>query len=575
MRIGDSGNNYYVDQLVTTDGSANPFWDVKFATHTLSRYAYGGGNNFWAWYANNSEQMRLTSTGLGIGTSSPNGRLEVVGSTGASFNGWFRTGDATAANNAGGGFYNTSSATAASRKAVLALDADGANLGGGDYFTIEKSGNSGVADILQYSNAAIRFGTNFTNRATFDMTLDASGNLGLGVTPSAWDTNVYKALQVGTGLGSASVIGRTDGINGGGLTLNAYYSATGYKYIGSSFASLYLQNNGQHQFYTAASGTAGNAITFTQAMTLDASGNLSLGNTSGSYRLGITGTATSVLNIESTQSESYIRFQDTNTNSDANAPRIGTIGDGNFAIRTGGSERARIDSSGNVGIGTTSPAHLLDVTGVANITQLLIRNGGTPTVPGNTTPTFSSPSSGTLVLSNNGSESLRIDSSGHLLVATTNTGVGVGNTNSGFNVEPNGTTLISRDNNIALYVNTNGDRTLISCRRSGTEVGSISVTTTATAFNTSSDQRLKENIVDADSASSLIDSLKVRQFDWKSDSSHQRYGFVAQELVTIAPEAVYQPNDTDEMMAVDYSKLVPMLVKEIQSLRKRLADAGI
>jgi hypothetical protein len=45
---------------------------------------------------------------------------------------------------------------------------------------------------------------------------------------------------------------------------------------------------------------------------------------------------------------------------------------------------------------------------------------------------------------------------------------------------------------------------------------------------------------------------------------------VAQELVTVAPEAVHQPADPEEMMAVDYSKLVPMLVKEIQSLRKRL-----
>ena len=89
------------------------------------------------------------------------------------------------------------------------------------------------------------------------------------------------------------------------------------------------------------------------------------------------------------------------------------------------------------------------------------------------------------------------------------------------------------------------------------------------------DKRLKENIKDADSASNLIDSLQVRQYDWKEEGSHQRYGFIAQELVQVAPEAVHQPNDTEEMMAVDYSKLVPMLVKEIQSLRKRLADAGI
>jgi len=107
-------------------------------------------------------------------------------------------------------------------------------------------------------------------------------------------------------------------------------------------------------------------------------------------------------------------------------------------------------------------------------------------------------------------------------------------------------------------------------------IGSISQSgTTAVLYNTTSDQRLKENIADADSASTLIDALQVRKFDWKADGNHQRYGFVAQELVTVAPEAVHQPEDTEEMMAVDYSKLVPMLVKEIQSLRKRLADAGI
>jgi hypothetical protein len=102
-------------------------------------------------------------------------------------------------------------------------------------------------------------------------------------------------------------------------------------------------------------------------------------------------------------------------------------------------------------------------------------------------------------------------------------------------------------------------------------VGSIVTNGSTTTYNTSSDARLKENIQDAESASSLIDSLQVRQFDWKTDSTHQRYGFVAQELLAVAPEAVYQPTNTEEMMAVDYSKLMPMLVKEIQSLRTRIA----
>jgi len=94
---------------------------------------------------------------------------------------------------------------------------------------------------------------------------------------------------------------------------------------------------------------------------------------------------------------------------------------------------------------------------------------------------------------------------------------------------------------------------------------------TGVLYNVTSDVRLKENIANADDASSLIDNLQVRKFDWKNSSSHQRYGFVAQELLEVAPEAVYQPENPEDMMAVDYSKLVPMLVKEIQSLRARVA----
>jgi cytoskeletal protein CcmA (bactofilin family) len=103
-------------------------------------------------------------------------------------------------------------------------------------------------------------------------------------------------------------------------------------------------------------------------------------------------------------------------------------------------------------------------------------------------------------------------------------------------------------------------------------VGSITTDGSATAYLTSSDQRLKENIADADDAGSKIDAIQVRKFDWKVDGSHQDYGMIAQELLEIAPEAVSQPEDPEEMMGVDYSKLVPMMLKEIQSLRARVAD---
>ena len=96
--------------------------------------------------------------------------------------------------------------------------------------------------------------------------------------------------------------------------------------------------------------------------------------------------------------------------------------------------------------------------------------------------------------------------------------------------------------------------------------------TNTTAYNTSSDQRLKENIADADDAGSKIDAIQVRKFDWIKSGLHQDYGMVAQELQTVAPEAVAAPEDPEDMMGVDYSKLVPMLVKEIQSLRARVAQ---
>jgi len=114
--------------------------------------------------------------------------------------------------------------------------------------------------------------------------------------------------------------------------------------------------------------------------------------------------------------------------------------------------------------------------------------------------------------------------------------------------------------------------TAIRFRNGNGVVGSIVTSGSATAYNTSSDQRLKDNIVNAPSASDDIDAIQVRSFDWKADGSHQKYGMVAQELQSVAPEAVSGDADSEDMMGVDYSKLVPMLIKEIQSLRARVAQ---
>jgi hypothetical protein len=131
------------------------------------------------------------------------------------------------------------------------------------------------------------------------MRLDSSGNLGLGVTPESM-LSVVRAVRVGQG---AMLEGRSNStvLN---LSANQYISAAGQRtYITTGEAAYYEQIVGQHRWFTAPSGTAGNAITFTQAMTLDASGNLGIGTSSpanigaGYPHLEVNGSITGVISV--------------------------------------------------------------------------------------------------------------------------------------------------------------------------------------------------------------------------------------------------------------------------------------
>jgi len=116
----------------------------------------------------------------------------------------------------------------------------------------------------------------FTEGGVEAVRIDSSGNFGLGATPTAWTTATgYKALDTSY----ASFYG----FNGGtGVAQNATLTSTGWKYRDSLTAQKYEQTGGTHAWFTAASGTAGNTITFTQAMTLDASSNLQFNSGYGS-----------------------------------------------------------------------------------------------------------------------------------------------------------------------------------------------------------------------------------------------------------------------------------------------------
>jgi len=162
-----------------------------------------------------------------------------------------------------------------------------------------------------------------------------------------------------------------------------------------------------------------------------------------------------------------------------------------------------------------------------------------------------------------GSVSLAVDSS----VART-----TGDTFTGQLTMSNALFNCTRNNNNVQLNRTSTTGKIQTFRYNGSEKGFIQVLGGSVNYSTTSDRRLKENIVDAPSASNLIDQIQVRSFDWKESGEHQQFGMVAQELQQVAPEAVATGDTEEDMMGVDYSKLVPMLVKEIQELRARVAE---
>ena len=111
--------------------------------------------------------------------------------------------------------------------------------------------------------------------------------------------------------------------------------------------------------------------------------------------------------------------------------------------------------------------------------------------------------------------------------------------------------------------------------RNGSTVGSIThnSNTGVTAYNTSSDRRLKNNIVDAPAGLEKVNAIKIRSFNWKENGYLVRHGIIAQELVALCPDAVKTGNSTDtieDVWGVDMSVLVPILIKAVQELSQEV-----
>jgi hypothetical protein len=241
------------------------------------------------------------------------------------------------------------------------------------------------------------------------------------------------------------------------------------------------------------------------------------------------------------------------------------VGDLRFA--TGGTlERMRIDSSGNVGIGTSSPSVKLEVAGAAKLT-----NGNLSVVPSTATQ-----SAVTICTNTGGSFFAGLDSS-------TGSTFGVGNYSAVLYNGANTPLVMFINGTERLRIGTNGyvgfgltTPTTMIHLNGGTAGNSNSGI--AAAWNVHSDYRLKENVVDLSNASSLVSQLRPVKFSWigEDQSEATTAGFIAHEMAEVAPYSVMGEKDavnedgSINSQAADYSKLVPLLTAALQEALNKI-----
>ena len=501
--------------------------------------ASGAGIDFYTYNGSSwGNRLRLNKEGnLGLGTSSP----FAIADTNLSING------------------STSSA--------MQLGVNGIRTG-------QLFASATEVRLGSITNVPIRF---YTNDAE-SMRLNASGNLSIGNT-----NDTYKLDVTGTGrfTGTLTAATLTDGyITIGAAQINRTSAIVEMQFAGSG-GVRFFGNTAYPITFTSGTGAA----TFSSSVTA----------TNGI----LDGTSTYILTLNNSAQDTRLLFNRNGvSNFQISSSTAGTdfYGITNLPLifYTNGAERLRIASSGNVGIGTTSPSVKLQVedSSSTSLTTLYLVNSSTAAVTTKQnnlsfrmTDTVGTRKNAFQLTAYSDSSGGNIENGGlifsgrkadldtEFMRITSGGSVIVNGTSSAYNSVRQQIWFTGASTQYGLSIaalntgNTNFIDFNIGSGSSGF-AGSISWNGSTVAYNTSSDYRLKQDFKDY-SGLDLINKIKTYDYEWKADKSRS-YGVIAHELQSVINYAVTGVKDGEQMQGVDYSKIVPVLIKAIQELNDKI-----
>ncbi len=430
-----------------------------------------------------SDKVHVTSTGLGIGTTSPATKLSLV-SDGAG-------GDIHVKNGSG-------------QNALIELAGNNNTCGSTSMLLGQTS--DGTANLFNRANGNLVFGTNNTER----MRIDSSGNVGVGTTSP---TNV-------SGVPDLTVAGKF-------FTSDGTASNPAHSFTDDTNTGIFKPSADNLSFSTGGS----------ERMRIDSSGNLGLGSTSPpNFGSGFTSLQVNDTSSGVVQANNSTNSVTTEIEAEGTRGAVGTRTNHDFVIKTNQTEAMRINSSGAVMIGTTSSP---------NNAPLLINCATDKNIRINQETHASVQAVNDAA---NAIVNLKLDGNDLLLNTQASGNVGINRTPAStikLDVETSGSNHPARfkSDNVSFgtifdNVAGSGNRFFCDFRINNSTKGKIFSDGSTTTYSQSSDYRLKENVVTDWDATTRLKQLKPSRFNFKEDKDTTYDGFLAHEVSSIVPEAV-------------------------------------